>query len=92
MKNGNSSVLTEREKDILEFEQSWWSLSIPREQAVRDRFQLTETEYVEVLEMLIATEAALEAEPLLVRRLRRMKDRRRQEHVARRTAAQEVKS
>jgi hypothetical protein len=91
VKNGNSSVLTEREKDILDFEQSWWSLSIPREQAVRDRFQLTETEYVEVLEMLIATEAALEAEPLLVRRLRRMKDRRRQEHVARRTAAQEVK-
>ena len=91
MKNGNSNGLTEREKDILDFEQSWWSLSIPREQAVRDRFQLTETEYVEVLEMLIATEAALEAEPLLVRRLRRMKDRRRQEHVARRTAAQEVK-
>lgn len=91
MKNGNSSVLTEREKDILDFEQSWWSLSIPREQAVRDRFQLTETEYVELLELLIATEAALEAEPLLVRRLRRMKDRRRQEHVARRTAAQEVK-
>ncbi|MDE0846610.1 MAG: hypothetical protein ACI85J_001320 [Candidatus Poriferisodalaceae bacterium] len=91
MKNGNSSVLTEREKDILDFEQSWWSLSIPREQAVRERFQLTETEYVELLELLIATEAALEAEPLLVRRLRRMKDRRRQEHVARRTAAQEVK-
>ena len=91
MKNGNSNGLTEREKDILDFEQSWWSLSVPREQAVRDRFQLTETEYVEVLEMLIATEAALEAEPLLVRRLRRMKDRRRQEHVARRTAAQEVK-
>jgi|TARA_B110000495_G_scaffold162972_1_gene148062 hypothetical protein len=91
VKNGNSSVLTEREKDILDFEQSWWSLSIPREQAVRDRFQLTETEYVELLELLIATEAALEAEPLLVRRLRRMKDRRRQEHVARRTAAQEVK-
>ena len=66
MKNGNSSVLTEREKDILDFEQSWWSLSIPREQAVRDRFQLTETEYVELLELLIATEAALEAEPLLV--------------------------
>lgn len=91
MKNANSSVLTEREKDILDFEQSWWSLSIPREQAVRERFQLTETEYVELLELLIATEAALEAEPLLVRRLRRMKDRRRQEHVARRTAAQEVK-
>ena len=91
MKNGNSNGLTEREKDILEFEQSWWSLSVPREQAVRDRFQLTETEYDELLEVLIATEAALEAEPLLVRRLRRMKDRRRQEHVARRTAAQEVK-
>jgi|TARA_B100001094_G_scaffold39924_1_gene34534 hypothetical protein len=91
VKNGNSNGLTEREKDILDFEQSWWSLSVPREQAVRDRFQLTETEYDELLEVLIATEAALEAEPLLVRRLRRMKDRRRQEHVARRTAAQEVK-
>ena len=91
MKNGNSNGLTEREKDILDFEQSWWSLSVPREQAVRDRFQLTETEYDELLEVLIATEAALEAEPLLVRRLRRMKDRCRQEHVARRTAAQEVK-
>lgn len=91
MKNGNSNGLTEREQDILDFEQSWWSLSVPREQAVRDRFQLTETEYDELLEVLIATEAALEAEPLLVRRLRRMKDRRRQEHVARRTAAQEVK-
>ena len=91
MKNGNSNGLTEREKDILDFEQSWWSLSVPREQAVRDRFQLTETEYDELLEVLIATEAALEAEPLLVRRLRRMKDRRRQEHVARRTAPQEVK-
>jgi hypothetical protein len=43
-----------------------------------------------VLNQLIASETALLAEPLLIRRLRRLRDRRRQEHIARRTADQEV--
>jgi hypothetical protein len=82
--------LKQRDLDILEFEQSWWESEIPKDQAVRERFQLTESEYAAALDQLIASEEALIVEPLLVRRLRRMRDRRRQEHIARRTADQEV--
>jgi len=82
--------LKQRDLDILEFEQSWWESEIPKDQAVRERFQLTESEYAAALDQLIASDEALIVEPLLVRRLRRMRDRRRQEHIARRTADQEV--
>jgi hypothetical protein len=82
--------LSQRDRAILDFEQSWWKSATPRDQAVREQFQLTESEYAEVLNQLIASEAALLAEPLLIRRLRRLRDRRRQQHIARRTADQEV--
>ena len=57
---------------------------------MRERVQLTEAEYVAALDELIASDEALAAEPLLVRRLRRLRDRRRKQHSARRTADQEV--
>jgi hypothetical protein len=82
--------LSQRDRAILDFEQSWWESATPRDQAVREQFQLTESEYADVLNQLIASETALLAEPLLIRRLRRLRDRRRQEHIARRTADQEV--
>jgi hypothetical protein len=82
--------LSQRDRAILDFEQSWWESATPRDQAVREQFQLTESEYAEVLNQLIASEAALLAEPLLIRRLRRLRDRRRQQHIDRRTADQEV--
>ena len=82
--------LNQRDRDILEFEQSWWESEIPMDQGVRERFQLTEAEYVAALDELIASDEALAAEPLLVRRLRRLRDRRRKQHSARRTADQEV--
>jgi hypothetical protein len=82
--------LSQRDRAILDFEQSWWESATPRDQAVREQFQLTESEYAEVLNQLVASEAALLAEPLLIRRLRRLRDRRRQQHIARRTADQEV--
>ena len=90
MQEAPPQKLSERDRAILDFEQSWWEASTPRDQAVREQFQLTESEYAEILNGLIASEVALLAEPLLVRRLRRLRDRRRQEHIARRTADQEV--
>ena len=71
--------LTERDLAVLAFEGSWWQASAPKDQAVRERFQLTEAEYVVVLDELIASEAALDVDPLLVRRLRRQ-PRQLQEH------------
>lgn len=90
MKEAPHQQLSQRDRAILDFEQSWWESATPRDQAVREQFQLTESEYAEVLNQLIASEAALLAEPLLIRRLRRLRDRRRQQHIARRTADQEV--
>ena len=83
-------ALTTKERNILEFEQSWWLSDSPKDQAVRERFQLTEAEYSVALDALIDSEAALLEEPLLVRRLRRLRDRRRRAHFERRTADQEV--
>ena len=90
MEEAPHQQLSQRDRAILDFEQSWWKSATPRDQAVREQFQLTESEYAEVLNQLIASEAALLAEPLLIRRLRRLRDRRRQQHIARRTADQEV--
>lgn len=90
MEEAPHQQLSQRDRAILDFEQSWWESATPRDQAVREQFQLTESEYAEVLNQLVASEAALLAEPLLIRRLRRLRDRRRQQHIARRTADQEV--
>ena len=90
MEEAPHQELSQRDRAILDFEQSWWESATPRDQAVREQFQLTESEYAEVLNQLIASETALLVEPLLIRRLRRLRDRRRQEHIARRTADQEV--
>lgn len=90
MEEAPHQQLSQRDRAILDFEQSWWESATPRDQAVREQFQLTESEYAEVLNQLIVSEAALLAEPLLIRRLRRLRDRRRQQHIARRTADQEV--
>ena len=90
MEEAPHQELSQRDRAILDFEQSWWESATPRDQAVREQFQLTESEYAEVLNQLVASEAALLAEPLLIRRLRRLRDRRRQQHIARRTADQEI--
>lgn len=82
--------LSERDLAVLVFEGSWWQANAPKDQAVRERFQLTEAEYVVVLDEVISRDEALEVDPLLVRRLRRQRDRRRRAHLDRRTADQEV--
>jgi hypothetical protein len=68
-------VLTDRDRAILDFERSWWSEPGPKEVAIRERFDLSTTRYYEILNELLDTPEALEYEPLVVRRLRRVRDR-----------------
>lgn len=75
---------------MLEFEASWWQGEVPKDQAVREHFQLTEAEYAAVLDELITADEALSVDPLLVRRLRRLRDRRRRAHLDRRAAHEET--
>ncbi len=77
--------LTERERAILDLERSWWTEAGPKEVAIAEQLELSTTRYYELLNDLIDRPEAEAHDPLVVRRLRRMRDRRRrsrQEHMA----------
>src|SRR5437868_6200236 len=63
--------LSERDREILEFERQWWKFAGAKEQAVREKFDMSSTRYYQVLNSLIDKPEALQHDPLLVRRLRR---------------------
>ena len=70
-------ALSERDRAILDFERSWWAEPGPKEVTIRDRFGLSPTRYYQVLNELLDSSEAIEYDPLVVRRLRRLRDRRR---------------
>ena len=76
--------LTAREAEILEFERQWWRLAGAKEQAVADRFGLSSTRYYQLLNALIDRPAALRADPMLVKRLQRLRSQRERARSARR--------
>ena len=65
--------LTSRELAMLAFERQWWRAAGAKETAIRDRFGLSPTRYYQVLNALVDRSEALAADPLLVRRLRRVR-------------------
>lgn len=75
--------LTETEREILTLERQWWKYPGAKESLIRERFDMSVTRYYQVLNALIDRPEALEADPMLVRRLIRLRDERRR----RRTAA-----
>lgn len=76
--------LSRRDLDILQFERQWWLYAGNKEQAIRDMFDLSPTRYYQVLNQVIDNPAALAAEALLVRRLRRLRASRQKDRAARR--------
>jgi hypothetical protein len=70
-------ALSDRDRAILDFERSWWTEAGPKEVAIRDRFDLSPTRYYQLLNDLLESPAAVDYDPLVVRRLRRLRDRRR---------------
>jgi hypothetical protein len=78
-----SSTLTELESRILEFERNWWRFAGAKESAIKEQFDLTAPRYYQLLNDLIDREDALEASPMLVKRLRRLREARMQARTAR---------
>ena len=76
--------LSERDQSVLDFERQWWKYAGAKEQAIRDQFAMSSTRYYQVLNALIDRPEALEADPLLVRRLRRLRAARQRQRSARR--------
>lgn len=84
----SSGRLTEQERAILAFERQWWKYAGAKEQAVRDLFAMTATRYYQVLNALIDRPEALDADPMLVKRLRRQRSSRQRARSARRLASE----
>lgn len=70
----NVYVLTQFDRDLLEFEGHSWRHSGAKEEAVNQRFGISLTRYYQHLNRLIDVEAALAVDPVLINRLRRMRD------------------
>lgn len=71
--------LTDRQCEILAFERGFWQYAGAKEAAIRERFGCSTTRYYQELHVLIDQPAALIAEPMLVKRLRRLRDTRRRQ-------------
>jgi uncharacterized protein DUF3263 len=82
--SGERPSLSDRDQEILEFERHWWKYAGAKETAVREKFDMSSTRYYQVLNALIDRPEALEADPLLVRRLRRLRAARQRQRSARR--------
>ena len=79
-----SDELCDRDRQILAFERQWWRYAGAKEQAIRDLFEMSATRYYQVLNALIDQPAALAADPMLVKRLRRLRSARQRARSARR--------
>jgi hypothetical protein len=81
---GEPAELTDREREILVFERHWWKYAGAKEQAVRELFGVSPTRYYQVLNALLDRPEALAHDPMLVKRLRRMRRSRQHARSARR--------
>jgi len=81
---GDTAGLSRRDHDVLAFERQWWQYAGLKEQAIKDMFDLSPTRYYQVLNNVIDNPSALAEDPLLVRRLRRLRATRQKTRSARR--------
>ena len=68
--------LSELELRILDFERQWWRYAGAKESSIKELFDLTPPAYYQLLNTLIDREAALLSQPMLVKRLRRLREAR----------------
>ena len=76
--------LNDRDRAVLDFERQWWRYAGAKEQAIREQFDMSGTRYYQVLNMLIDRPEALLYDPMLVKRLRRLRSTRQRARAARR--------
>ena len=78
------AMLSDRDREILEFERQWWRYAGAKEQAIRELFDMSATRYYQIVNNLIDTPEALAFDPMLVKRMRRMRATRQRARSARR--------
>ena len=76
--------LEPRLRQVLDFEREWWKHPGPKERRIRERFGISAARYHQLLHRIIDGPQALTYDPMLVRRLRRLREERRRKRSARR--------
>lgn len=71
-----ATALSERDAAVIAFEREWWRYGGAKEAAIRERLGLSAVQYYQILNALLDTPEALAAEPMLVKRLRRLRESR----------------
>ena len=74
--------LTQRDTEILDFERSWWKHAGVKEQAIKERFDMSATRYYQLLNELLENPAAMDHDPILIKRLKRLRSYRQKQRVA----------
>ena len=69
-------TLTDLETRILDFERQWWRYAGAKEAGIAEHFGISAPDYYAALNNLIDREDALAAAPLLIKRLRRLREQR----------------
>ena len=69
--------LDPRLREVLDLERTWWQLGVPKERAIREHLGLSTTRYHQMLTKTLDLPQALAYDPMLVRRLRRLREARR---------------
>jgi len=83
-RSDQSVDLTERDRQIIGFERQWWKHAGSKEQAIKELFEMSSTRYYQVLNQLIDSPDALAHDPMLIKRLRRLRSQRQKSRSARR--------
>jgi hypothetical protein len=74
--------LDQRSRDVLDFEREAWKLTVSKQRAIRERFGFSPSRYHQLLHRIIDRPEALAYDPMLVRRLRRVRAVRRRSRTA----------
>jgi hypothetical protein len=75
--------LSELDRAILAFEESWPRHSAAKEEAMREAFSMPPARYYQLLNAVIDSPAAVRHDPMLVARLQRARDARARSRAAR---------
>jgi len=75
-------ALDDRARQVLDFEREAWKLPGTKERAIRERFGFSPARYHQLLHRIIDLDEALRFDPMLVRRLRRLRELRRRARTA----------
>jgi hypothetical protein len=78
----SADELDDRARELLDFEREAWKLRIPKERAIRERFGFSAARYHQLLHRTVDRPQALAYDPMLVRRIRRVREARRRRRVA----------